>query len=125
MFESDVNVGAEFVLYAGAWNVTINPPLDNKGYLHVNNPKARQIIKDRMVTDGLMDIWRLNNPLQKNYTWFQGSSEKKARLDYFLKSSNVADITVGICIEPYDILSDHGSTWIELGCKERKRERGF
>ena len=84
MFESDLNVGAEFVLYAGDWNVTIDPSLDNKGYLHVNNPKARQIIKDRMVNDRLRDIWRLNNMLLKNYTWFQGGSEKRARLDYFL-----------------------------------------
>ena len=64
-----------------------------------------------MVSAGLVDVWRWNNPLQKNFTWFQGSSEKSTRLDYFLASSNVPDTTVGVGIEPADNLSDHGATW--------------
>ena len=53
---------------------------------------------DRMMTDGLIDIWRMNNLLQKGYTWFQGGSEKIARLDYFLVSPNVSEVTVGVGI---------------------------
>ena len=78
-----------------------------------------------MATYGLADVWRLNNPLQKDYTWFQGGSEKRARLDYFLVSPNVLDITVGVEIEPADNLSDHGAMWIELGQTEKKQGRGF
>ena len=95
-------MGAEYVIYSGDWNFTINPEIDNRSYLHVNNPKAREVIKTRMVSDGLVDVWRLNNLLQKNITWFQGGSEKRARLDYFLTSSNVPDITVGVEMEHAD-----------------------
>ena len=75
-----------------------------------------------MVSDGLVDVWRLNNLLQKDFTWFQGGSEKRARLDSFLASSNVPDITVGVGIELAHNLSDHGATWIELG--QTKKEAG-
>ena len=121
IFESDLNVGAEFVMYDGDWNVSINPELDNISYLHVNNPKGREVIKNRMMTDGLVDVWMLSNPLQKDYTWFQGGSEKRARLEYFLTSPNVPDIIVGVGIEPTDNLSDHGATWMSLA---RQRESG-
>ena len=86
------------MLFVGDWNISFNPELDNRSYLPVNNPNARVIIKNRMMTDGLMDVWRLNSPLQKDYSWFQGGSERRARLDYFLTSFNVPDITVGVGI---------------------------
>ena len=60
-------MGAEFVIYLGDWNVIINPEIDNINYLHVNNHKAREVIKNRMVSDGLVDIWRLNDPLKKDF----------------------------------------------------------
>ena len=80
---------------------------------------------NRMVTDGLVDVCRWINPQQKDYTWFQGGSEKRARLDYTLTSPNALDIIIGVGIEPADNLSDHGATWIEIGQAERKRGRGF
>ena len=67
----------------------------------------------------------MNKLLQKDYTCFQGGSEKRARLDYFLTSPNVSDITVGVGIEPADNLSDRGTTLIELGQAEKKQGRGF
>ena len=72
------------------------------------------------MTDMLVDVWRLNNKLQQDFTWFQGGSEKRVRLDYFLTSFNVPDITVRVGIEPADNLSDHGTPWIELRKVERK-----
>ena len=65
-------MGAEFVIYLGHWNVTINPEIDNRIYLYVNNPKAREFIKNRMVSDGLVDVWSLNNPLQWTSPGFRG-----------------------------------------------------
>ena len=38
VFESDLNVGADFVIYSGDWNVTINNELDNKNYINVIIP---------------------------------------------------------------------------------------
>ena len=57
--------------------------------MQINNPKAREVIKYRLVSDGLVDVWRMNNPLIKDFTWFQIGSEKRARLDQFLTSRNV------------------------------------
>ena len=55
-------MGAKFVLYAGDWNVTINPEIDNRSYLLVNDLKPEKF-KNRMTTEGLVDVWRLNNRL--------------------------------------------------------------
>ena len=68
VFESDNNIGVDYVLYAGDWNVTINPSLDNKNYIHENKPKTRKIIKEIMVTENSIDVWRLNNSHEKCYT---------------------------------------------------------
>ena len=62
IFESDLNVGAECVLYVGDWNVSINPALDNGSYLHVNNSKVRKVIKDMMMTDGTGGYLEVEQP---------------------------------------------------------------
>ena len=51
--ESDNNVKVDYVLYWGNQTIKINPSPDIINYIHENNPKARQIIKERMVTDNL------------------------------------------------------------------------
>ena len=73
----------------------------------------------------ITDVWRMNNPLVKDYTWFKVGSEKRKRLYYFLTSSNVPDNIVGVGMEPADNMSDHGVTWIELGQTEKRQGRGF
>ena len=86
-----MNIGTEYIIYSVDRNVIINPELNNRRYLHINNPRAIEIIKNRIITDGLVDVWRMNNPLIKDYTWFQVGSEKRARLEYFLTFSIVPD----------------------------------
>ena len=61
----------------------------------------------------------------KGYTWYQGGSEKRARLDYFLTSTNLTEHVIGVGMEPADNLSDHGPTWLELGKINKKQEKGF
>ena len=70
-----------------------------------------------------MDVLRKNNPQTKCYTWYQVGSEKRARLDYFLTSTNQAEHVIGVGMEPADNLSDHGQTWLELGKISKKQEK--
>ena len=66
-----------------------------------------------------------NNPQTKGYTWYQVGSERRARFDYFLTSTNLSELIIGVRMEPADKLSDHGSTWLELGKKSKKQSKGF
>ena len=78
-----------------------------------------------MVTGNLIDVWRLNNPHEQCYNLYQGITEKRARLDYFLISPNLYDIIIGTGIDPYDNLSVRASTSIEVGKNKCKKGRWF
>ena len=69
VFESDNNIGVDYILYTGDWNVSFNPALENKNFFHKNNHKTLIVIKERMVTDHLVNVWRSNNWHEKCYTW--------------------------------------------------------
>lgn len=34
----------EYVIMCGDWNLVLNPDVDTQNYLHINNPKARQVV---------------------------------------------------------------------------------
>ena len=119
VFKSELNVENEFVIYCGDWNITLNPDIDNLNYGTLCNPNAREVVKSKMSFNGLVDVWRKNNPQTKSYIWYQVGYEKRARLDFFLTSTNLAELITGAGMEPADNLSDHGSNWIELGKSSR------
>ena len=49
----------------------------------------------------LLDIWRIQNPSVKRYSW-RGPNEKQGRLDYFCISSD---------LEPFVVTSDIGISY--------------
>ena len=83
------------------------------------------MIKKRMQTDGLVDVWRRDNTFEKGFTWFQGGSEKRVRLDDFLVSPNLSESIILTGLEPADNLSDHGSTCSDIGNRGKKQAREF
>ena len=61
------------MLYAGDWNVSINPELNDRSYLHVNNPKAREVIKKRKDGNGWVDGCLVNKqPTQERLDLISG-----------------------------------------------------
>ena len=51
----------DHIIYAGDWKVPLNHELDTSGYLHTNNIEADKYIKSRMITNELVDVWRISN----------------------------------------------------------------
>ena len=92
----------EYVIYTGDWNVTIDRSIDNLNYDTICNPNAKKVVKSRMESHRLGDMWRKNNPQTKSYSWYQGGTEKRARLDYFLTSTNLTEHVIGVGMEPAD-----------------------
>ena len=62
------------MIYCEDWSVTINPDIDNLNYDTLFNPNTRDAVKLRMDSQGLVDVWRKNNPQTKGYTWYQVGS---------------------------------------------------
>ena len=77
-------------IICGDWNLIIGPELDCENYKHVNNPKAREVVKDLLDELEFMDAYRLINEDKKGSTWRKRNPDKKkARLDLFLINFDV------------------------------------
>ena len=104
----------DFSIFCGDFNVVLNPGIDTKNYMHINNPMAMEALKDQMQQNNLIDIWRELHPHDKIFTWQKYNENKQGRLDFFLISASLlpfvqkAEIKPGFC-------SDHE--------RERERER--
>ena len=114
----------DYSIFAGDFNVVLDPKIDTKNYLHVNNPLAMQELKTQMQNFNLIDIWRELHPDEKKYTWQKYNENKMSRLDYFLISSSLlpfvqnAEIVSGFC-------SDHSGITLEIDFSKFKRGKGF
>ena len=67
----------EMAIICGDWNLILDPELDCENYKHVNNPKARTVVKDLLDELEIMDSYRLINEEKKGFTWRKLNPEKK------------------------------------------------
>ena len=75
-------------IIAGDFNTILDTQLDKIGGIKNTHPNCRKSLLDIITEHNLTDIWRLQHPDKKQYTWH--SSKKphiSSRLDYFLISS--------------------------------------
>ncbi len=78
------------VVICGDWNLVQQYDMDCSGYLHRNNPHAREEVLNMKHNLELVDPWRENYPDVKRFTWRSGGGAiKQARLDYFLVSTDI------------------------------------
>ena len=87
-YENLIKKNSEFenenVIICGDWNFVINPEIDSFNYLHINNPKARQIDLNLLEEENFKDVRRIMNEDSRKYTWRRlNPIKKQARLDYF------------------------------------------
>ena len=114
----------DFSIFAGDFNVVLDPKIDTKNYIHVNNQQAMEALNDQIEQNNLVDIWRNLNPTKKTFTWQKFNENKQSRLDYFLISSSLlpfvqkADIIPSYC-------SDHSGIELEIDFSKFTRGKGF
>ena len=73
------------LVIGGDFNVILNPILDKMGGL-ATKKNSREMITTMQQDLCLVDIWRMQHPNQKEYTWHQTNPNIRCRLDYFLIS---------------------------------------
>ena len=117
---------AEFSIFCGDWNVTLDPSIDTKNYLHDdNNLQARNAIISKMAEHNLADVWRILNHDEKKFTWRKPGREiKLARLDFFLISISLLPYVQKASIEP-GFCSDHSPTILDIDFSKFQRGKGF
>lgn len=77
------------VIIVGDFNLVLDPSIDYFNYLHINNPKARQVVLEQMNTHNLIYIYREFYPDIKRYTRRKPNPLRQARLDFILVSNSL------------------------------------
>ena len=101
------NDNPDYNILCGDFNVASNQEIDTYEYKQKNNLQARRTVYN------VVDIFRTLNPKTKRYTWKRRNLVKRARLDLFLASLTILDMTKQCSIEP-SYRSDHSIIEIEL-----------
>ena len=122
--EQLLNEDADYNIICGDFNIAINQDMDTYNYKNINNPKAREILLEIISEYELSDIYRDLNPTSKRFTWRRRNPVKQARLDFFLASKNILDITKKCCINS-SYRSDHSSVELELTINKFVRGKGL
>ena len=114
-FINEVNkiLGAKegHIIAAGDWNQTPCPILDRSKFRATAPPRDRAALHMLMEDVALVDVWRLVNPGEREYTFYSHCHKIHTRIDFHLVSrsiiKNVIDSKIGTIA-----LSDHA--WVEL-----------
>ena len=100
------SANADYSIICGDFNLVLDPQIDCHNYININNPHARSKVIQMMQELNLCDAFRYHNPDLKRYSWRKKNPLKQARLDYFLISNSLIDITDSCNIKP-SYRSDH------------------
>lgn len=115
---------ADYSIVCGDFNIILDPELDSFNYTQINNPKAREAVKNMLDSEDLIDIYRINFPSTKRFTWRKRKPLKQARLDYFLISSHMSNIINACGIKP-GYRSDHSIIELEFILNDFKMGKGL
>ena len=75
-------------IWTGDWNVALSEN-DFYNYSKLRNHLSSNTINNFMDRTGLLDIWRMQYPTRKRFTWRTEKPCKASRLDYFLISEDL------------------------------------
>ena len=116
-----VNEDSDFII-GGDFNTVLNTDMDKRNGLTDTHKKCRDAINNILDIHNMTDIWRIQHPDTKKYTWH--SSHKPpifCRLDYFLISNNLINSIKNSSIKP-GYKTDH--SFIALNIDFYKLPRG-
>ena len=103
----------EYLVVGGDFNVTLNTKLDKKGGIQDQKNKSKECIMSIIDMFDLQDIWRIQHPNTRRYTWRQKTPLIQCRLDYWLISDTLQDFTEKTSIIT-PVRSDHSAILIHF-----------
>lgn len=114
------------MILAGDFNTSMDPDKDlynNRGLTH---KKKRLVIHEFLEQNNLADVWRIQNPSKRTFTWRKPFSSDliMSRLDYFFISEDFLSKVNSAAIKPR-YKSDHSRVTLDLNFAKVKRGRGY
>ena len=115
----------EQVIMCGDWNLVVNADKDYDNYLHINNPRAREVVVNLLQDDNFKDPWRIMNEEVRKYIWRRlRPTKKQSRLDFFLVHDSIFQYVTNADIIP-GYRTDHSAIILKLKLHESKRGKGY
>ena len=109
------------IIIVGDWNSVLDPEMDTKFYTNTQKSKMTKELSNYMRRKGLLDIWRMNHPQLKKFTWARRNPTKLGHLDYFLMSDTLLPLYADSYIKP-SYKSDHSPIGLDIYI-QKKSER--
>lgn len=100
------------VILGGDWNVILDKTLDRKGGSNRVDP-VPSAMNQLIDTYEMVDLWRIEHPELRRFTYRRSSPIVQSRLDYFLSTVCVQDLIHSSDIIP-SFFSDHSAVFIHL-----------
>ena len=110
-------------IIGGDWNAVLCNELDKGGNKLHKNKKNGAVIKAMMEELDMIDIFRIKNPGTRKYSHFNKTAKSCSRLDYFLISTSIADISASN-IE-HGFASDHSYVTLKITGENITQGRGY
>lgn len=108
------------IIIGGDLNCVLDKFLDRSAS-STQLPTSSTMIKNLMSSMNLVDIWRLQYPTKREYSFFSPRHKSFSRIDYFLLDSNL--ISSVISVKYHNILiSDHSPTSLVLDFNYKKQQ---
>ena len=113
----------DYILMCGDFNIVMDKDLDSQNYININNPNARDKLKQVMQDCDLIDVFRSAHPHSKKFTWRRRNPVKLSRLDYFIGSATLADLVQSVSIK-HGYKTDHSLIEIKILLSEFQKGKG-
>ena len=122
----DAVLNSDKVIVIGDYNTVMDVDLDRKKSSHINE-KATKKIKEFMCRYSLEDVWRIQNPDCRRYSWYRGRTTDQlqaSRLDYAVISKGITD-TVHNSFYLKGVMSDHSAFFIGFNIEYHERGKSY
>ncbi len=91
----------KFTLACGDWNLTPDEWLDRCPSKYDDHYYSL-VFKDFMNNNSFIDIWRINNPLLKQFTWIKPNGSSRFIIDLWLLSQEIVNFVTNVSISALD-----------------------
>ena len=115
------------IILGGDFNTYLNPSLDKAGGTKEETPETAKFLLNICDEFSLIDIYRLQNPEGRRYTWRNKgrSSLVQSRLNLFIVSELLQYLNIKFKVLP-GLLSDHSLIQIDFDTEKHwSRGKGF
>ena len=124
VFERLADFKCDEVIIGGDYNLVLDVEKDKKGGLAKTHKKSLEVINSYCEDLDLIDVWRIQNPEQRRFTWRQKNPEIQCRLDFFLVSECTSCNSINTDIAP-GYKTDHSLVTLQISTHNNMRGRGF